>query len=177
MHIILISPLPHVKTWILTQDSEKAWKFTSKNLLHTSVYRCFRPQQLLFAKISKIRICGKMTCFYRFPLSSIKQTWFLMPDSVVAWKEASEFLTRLSSQSKSHESFEMGYVASEFESRVFCSVGEFCSKCHSEHMRYLRSSQNAHKKTWTISKKTFRTWKNVELKRCWNDWLWSFEAL
>ena len=35
------------------------------------------------------------------------------------WNVVSEFLTRLSSQIKSHESIEMGYVASEFESRVF----------------------------------------------------------
>ena len=66
MHVILLSPLPKVKTWILTLDSEKAWKFTPKNFLHASVYCCFRPKQLLFVKISEIRICGKMTCFYRF---------------------------------------------------------------------------------------------------------------
>ena len=41
------------------------------------------------------------------------------PHIPMAWNEASEFLTRLSSQIKSHESFEMGYVESDFESRVF----------------------------------------------------------
>ena len=66
MHIILLSPLPNVKTWSLTLDSEKAWKFIPKNLLHTSVYCCFRPKQLLFVKISEITIRGKMTYFHRF---------------------------------------------------------------------------------------------------------------
>jgi hypothetical protein len=37
---------------------------------------------------------------------------------VKGWNVVSEFWTRLSSQIKSHESFEIGYVASEFESRV-----------------------------------------------------------
>ena len=44
------------------------------------------------------------------------------------WNVVSEFLTRLSSQIESHESFEMDDVASEFESRV-CNIcgklGEF----------------------------------------------------
>ena len=50
----------------LTLDSKEAWKFIPKNLLHTSVYFCFRPKQLLFVKISEITIRRKMTYFHRF---------------------------------------------------------------------------------------------------------------
>ena len=67
MHIILLPPLPNVKTWSLTLDSEKAWKFIPKNLLHTSVHCCFRPKQLLFVKISENTIRRKMTYFHRVP--------------------------------------------------------------------------------------------------------------
>jgi len=50
--------------------------------------------------------------------NSSEDSFEMKPDygtQVETWNVSSEFLTRLSSQFKSHESFEMGYVASEFE--------------------------------------------------------------
>ena len=55
------------------------------------------------------------------------------------WKIVSEFLTHLWSQIESYESFEMDYVASEFESRssdkcifqsFFTQIAEKSQKCH-----------------------------------------------
>ena len=65
MHIILLSPLPKVETLILTPDSEKAWKFTSKNLLHTSVYCCFQLKRLQCVKTLNFGF------FEKWPVSTV----------------------------------------------------------------------------------------------------------
>ena len=50
MHILLLSPIPNVKTWRegLTLDSEEAWKFIPKNLLREPFQLCFSPIWCLF---------------------------------------------------------------------------------------------------------------------------------
>ena len=61
-----VSTCLRTKTAFLTPDSESAWKFTLKNLLHTSFYDCFRLKRLPCVINTEFRILWKMTCFCRF---------------------------------------------------------------------------------------------------------------
>ena len=54
------------KAAFLTADLKSAWKFTPKNLLHTSIYDCFRLKRLPCVINTEFQILWKMTCFYRF---------------------------------------------------------------------------------------------------------------
>ena len=53
------------QTAFLTPDSESAWKFTSKNLLHTSVYCCFRLKRLQCVKTLNFGF------FEKWPVSTV----------------------------------------------------------------------------------------------------------
>ena len=53
------------KTAFLTPDSESAWKFTLKNLLHTSVYCCFRLKRLQCVKTLNFGF------FEKWPVSTV----------------------------------------------------------------------------------------------------------